>query len=307
MQYVYGGGAAQRPSEYRRLLRHLWAALILWLLAGAIRFWIAPHWQHLPVDYAQETSYAARCRYRDTPDGAWQKFDLVVRRVDQTLVSSAGTSIVEGDIHWTTAAGEVTYESAGIYGVDRRTRTNMSGYGNMERRGQFLFPPRVRPTTYQLWDPFYTGPRTATFQHTAVLNGIPVYVFDCRAKHLDDTAAYTFLADVPERYRAYSSGGGKMWVEPVSGVVLNFEDAGKSYFGVSGSGKGISDFYFWDAHYTSETKAAQLQRALAARRRIVAMEVWLPLGLLLAGLMWLLLGLRRSLPSLHDASTGARP
>jgi hypothetical protein len=269
----------------------------LWLLAGVTRFAIAPQMQHLPVNYAEETSYDARCRYRDTPNGAWQRFDLTVRRVDQTLVTSAGNSIVEGDIHWTTAAGEVTYESTGIYGVDQRTRANLSGYGNTQRRGQFLFPPHVRPTTYQLWDPFYTGPRTATFRHTTTLNGMQVYVFDCRARDIDDTAAYMFLVDVPERYRAYSNGGGTMWVEPISGVVIDFEDAGKSYFGEPRSSKPLSDFYFWDARYTRETKAAQLQRALATRRLILTLEVWLPLGLLLGGLLSLSPVLRRNLPS----------
>jgi hypothetical protein len=269
-------------------------ALALWLLAGVTHFTIAPQAQHLPVDYAAETSYAARCRYRDTPRGAWQNFDLVVRRVDQTLVASAGNTIIEGDIHWTTAAGEVTYESAGIYGVDRHTRANLSGYGNTQRLGQFLFPPHVRPTTYQLWDPFYSGPRTATFHHATIVDGLQVYVFDCRARDIDDTAAYTFLAHVPERHHAYSTGGGRMWVEPISGVVIDFEDSGKSYFGEPLSGKSVADFYFWDARYTPETKAAQLQQALAVRRHILALEVWLPLGFLLAGLIWLSPAVRRS-------------
>jgi hypothetical protein len=85
-----------------------------------------------------------------------------------------------------------------------------------------------------------------------------------------------------------------MWVEPISGVVIDFEDSGKSYFGEPLSGKPVADFYFWDARYTPETKAAQLQQALAVRRHILALEVWLPLGFLLAGLIWLSPAVRRS-------------
>ncbi len=280
----------------RLLLRHLPLALGLWLLAAVTRFWIAPQWERLPSDYAVEISYLARCRYRGTPDGPWQKFDLIARRVDQTLVIAADDAIVQGDIHWTTEAGEVTYESAGIYGIDSRTRTNLPGYGNVQRAGQFLFPPHVRRTNYRIWDPFYTGPRTATFVEATTLNGILVYVFDCRAKDIDDTAGYSFLADVPERYHAYSAGGGKMWVEPVSGVVLDMEDAGKSYFGEPMTAKPVSDFYFWDARYTPQTKAAQMSHALTARLHIRILEFWLPVALLLGGLGCLVLGLRRSRP-----------
>jgi hypothetical protein len=130
-----------------------------------------------------------------------------------------------------------------------------------------------------------------------MLNGMLVYVFDCRAKDIDDTAAYTFLKEVPERYRAYSAGGGKMWVEPVSGVVVQFEDAGKSYFGVptsgvSATGKPVADFYFWTARYTAETRKAKMQMAIASRRRIQILEMGLPLGLVLGGLAWAILTLR---------------
>jgi len=283
----------------RRFFRHLLIALTLWLLAGAQRFWIAPQLTRLPADYAEETSYAARCRYRDAPTAAWQQFSLIARRVDQTLVTFAGNSVIQGDMHWTTPAGEVTYESAGLYGVDRFRRANLAGYGNVSRAGQFLFPMHLQPATYRFWDPFYTGPRTATFERTATLNGLKVYVFSSVADHVDDTKGYLFLPDVPERYRAYSAGQGKLWIEPVSGVVVDFEDAGVSYFGKPRGEAGakpqrVADFYFWDARYTPETQAAQRQRATAARRRILALERWLPLGLLFSGLFVLAHSWRRA-------------
>ncbi|HEX9996300.1 MAG TPA: porin PorA family protein [Abditibacterium sp.] len=295
------------PPPRRPLLRIFPLALGLCLLATALRFWLAPHLTRLPADYAEEIRYAARCRYRDTPDGTWQQFDLVVRRVDQTLVFSADDAIIQGDVHWTTETGKVTYESAGVYGIDRRTRSNLSGYGNMQRGGQFLFPKHVQRTTYQLWDPFYTGPRTATFVEETTLNGLPVYVFDCRAKNIDDTTGYSFLVNVPERHHAYSAGGGKMWIEPISGIMVDMEDVGKSYFGTPKTGKWVSDFYFWHARYTPETKAAQWQRAVTARRRILALELWFPIALLLSGLLSLALGVSGAFTTSNRASTGSKP
>ncbi|MBW3635161.1 MAG: DUF3068 domain-containing protein [Armatimonadetes bacterium] len=301
-----------KPIRAKRgIPRFLPLALGLWLLAGVTRFWIAPQMTKLPADYTEETSYAARGRFRDTSDGAWEKFDLVVRRVDQTLVASSDHAIVQGDINWTTNAGEVTYESAGIYGVDPRTRTNLPGYGNVQRTGQFLFPPHVRRATYRLWDPFYSGARAAIFSHAATLEGLPVYVFNCHVRGLDETHGYTFLRDVPERYHAYSTATGKVWVEPVSGRVVDFEDAGKSYFGVAATGKPVSDFHFWSARYTPQTKWAQIRRARSARLRLLILENWLPSTLLLAGLGTLTLGLRlrethRSAPP-FPPSTGGPP
>ena len=85
--------------------RLLLMALGLRLLAAAQRFWIAPQLTQLPADYAEETSYAAKFRFRETSTGAWDRFDLMARRVDQTLVTSARHTIIQGDLHWTTQSG----------------------------------------------------------------------------------------------------------------------------------------------------------------------------------------------------------
>ncbi|HEX8835088.1 MAG TPA: hypothetical protein VF719_12845, partial [Abditibacteriaceae bacterium] len=138
------------PDRRHALLRSLLPLLLCCLLAVVTRWWIAPQLMRLPADYAGEISHDARCRYRDTANGSWQRFNLIARRVDQTLMSAPNNTIIQGDIHWTTETGQITYESVGIYGVDRHTRRNIRGYGNVQRSGQFLFPPHVQQATYQL-------------------------------------------------------------------------------------------------------------------------------------------------------------
>lgn len=280
-------------GERRFVLRFLPLALGLWLLAALTRFWIAPQLQRLPTDYAVETSYQAQSRARETPGGKWVSTRLIGRRVDQTLVTSADTSMVQGDLHWSTEAGQVLFETAGIYGVDRRTRRNVSGYGNVDRKGQFLFPTHLQRTNYLYWDPIYIGPCTAKFERLDTVNGLPVYVFNFSARDLNETAGYTHLPDVPERYEAHTDGAGTLWIEPNSGIVVDFKERGTSYFFDAAAHKRVADLFIWSDHFTPQTKAAQLQRARAARRRIGALEVWLPAALLLGGLGCLGLGLRR--------------
>ncbi len=178
------------------------------------------------------------------------------------------------------------------YGVDRATRMNVPGYGNREREGQFLFPLHVQQTTYRFWDPFYLGPRVATFDHVEQLEGLTVYAFNYTATDTDDTDGFTFLADVPERYRALSNGKGRLWIEPTSGLVVDFEDEGVTDFVDPTNGTPVAELYFWSARYTPETRLAQLQLASTARLRILALEDWLPAGLLLVGLVWLAIGFR---------------
>jgi hypothetical protein len=256
-------------------------ALGLLALAALVRFGVAPWMNELPANYARETHFVVEDNLRETPDGAW----------GNTIASTGETAIVQGDLHVYAESGAVIFESTGLYGVNRFSRQNVPGYGDVERTGQFLFPPEVQPTAYTYWDPMFIGPCVATFDHAEAQEGLAVYVFRFNATSLDETAGYSYLPDVPERYAAHTDGQGTLWIEPVSGVVVDYAEQGMSYFADPTTGKRIADFHSWSNHYTPETHTAQLQLATAARLRVLALQVWLPIGLVFAGLIWLGIGL----------------
>lgn len=82
------------------------------------------------------------------------------------------------------------------------------------------------------------------------MEGLTTCVFEYTAANIDDTGGYTFLPDVPERYRTLSDGQGTLWIEP-------------------------------------ETRAAQPTSARTARSRHLALEYRLPAGLFWPGIdLW---------------------
>jgi len=277
-----------------RTVRPVRGGTLFCAAAIAMRWWIAPNFEKLPADYANETRYDSNSRFRLLETTPWSERQKIATRVDQTFTVTGNVAKINGHIDWTSQSGDQTYETVGLYGVDRQTRANLAGYGNQNRTGQFLFPPHTRKTNYTLWDPFYAGPRQASFNHTEVRNGLLTYVFNCRVDPFDETDGYLAIPGVPQRYRVFSVGRGKVWVEPVSGWVVDFEDRGLSYFLDAQSGQRRWDFCTWESHYDRETKIAQLQYAIVTRRRMFVLEDWLPLGLTGAGLVWFALApLRR--------------
>ncbi len=95
---------------------------------------------------------------------------------------------------------------------------------------------------------------------------------------------------MPERYLAYTDGQGALWVEPVSGTVVDYEEEGVSYFVDLATGARAADFHQWSDRYTPETREAQLALARAARLRLLMLETWLPGALVIAGLVGLVGG-----------------
>ena len=272
--------------------RFVITALVLCLLATVQYLLIAPALERLPTDYAEETSYNATTYFRANPQEQWQASNLIARRVDQTLVSSATHSIIQGSLHWTNNAGVVEYETTTSYGVDRRTRANLPDFGSEVRTGAYLFPLHTQRTNYSYWDPQFIGGRKAIFDHVEKMGDLTVYVFRFKAVALDESAGYAHLPEVPERYRALTDGSGLLWIEPTTGAIVDYEEQGISYFADPASGKRVADFFRWNDRYTPATKTAKLKKALAARQYINLLEIWLPLGLLLAGLCMFGMALR---------------
>jgi hypothetical protein len=194
-----------------RLFTHRMAfAVLLLAVATLLRFGLAPRLFDLPAESTSKTHYIAESRFRDSPEGEWQNVALIARRVDQTQVNTGAVVVIQGDMHWFTDSGQVIFENTGLYGVNRHTRMNVSGYGDVERTGLFLFPPHISRADFTYWDPMFIGARNATYDRTETLDGMPVYVFLFRRVAMDETAGYSYLPDVPGRYRTLTDGQGTL-------------------------------------------------------------------------------------------------
>jgi hypothetical protein len=130
-----------------------------------------------------------------------------------------------------------------------------------------------------------------TFDHVDQLRGIKVYVFNSLADGIDETAGFESLPDVPDKYHALSYGRGRFWIEPLSGIVVDYQDEGTSFFIGTKTGERVGEpMARWSARYTVETINAQLHLATAMRGRMLALELWLPLIFIAAGVIWIGVG-----------------
>lgn len=269
------------------------AVLLLVLSAAALRLWAAPFLTRLENNYTSSLKFVVTDQIRTSPAEPWQSSAFNAERIDQTLSSAQGVNIIQSALNWYNPAGGLIFLSTGIYGVDQQTRANIPGYGDTSRSGQFLFPLRLKPQDFTIWDPMFIGPRQAFFERIDTLAGLDVYVYRFTVNGLDETEGYAYLPEVPERYRVQTDGQGTLWVEPVSGIVVACEERGVSAFWDLNSGSKLDDFHIWSDSYSPETQAAQLQLARAMRLRILLLDTWLPAAFLLAALGLLVLAWRK--------------
>ncbi|CDX12360.1 hypothetical protein MPLB_1200065 [Mesorhizobium sp. ORS 3324] len=296
--------AMANAPQARRSIPFLWVLappMLLIAAAAIVRLSLGPAFEKLPADYTNSIILESDSRFRQAPDAPFSAFHQKGRRVDQVLSATGDVAIVQSHIDWTTDTGEVNYQTTGLYGVDRKTRQNVAGYGDLSRSGQFMFPPQLTSVADEVWDPYYGGPRHLAFDRNEMVDGLTLAVYRFTIADLDETKTYDYFPDVPERFRVRTDGEGFLWVEPVSGTLVDMTDNGHSFFVDPATGKSIGDFSVWQARYSAQSKADLFGAASSVRLRILAAKIWLPAALIAVAFAWLGIGLlrlrRRARPS----------
>jgi hypothetical protein len=180
---------------------------LVWLLA------IFPAMAKLPADYEQEYTF----------DGSILQLNSETMSLDEIptdivrLLTATGTEddvlLLQQDINiYHAEAGILLTSTSEVYGLDRTTRENVAGYGNMDRSGQFTFPAGVEQETYSFWSSSAMTALPANFVSEETFHGITVYNFKI---DLSDLPAGTMEGTgLPQTMDVLT----EIKVEPVSGV-----------------------------------------------------------------------------------------
>ena len=180
---------------------------LVWLLA------IFPAMAKLPADYEQEYTF----------DGSIMQLNSETMSLDEIptdivrLLTATGTEddvlLLQQDINiYHAEAGILLTSTSEVYGLDRTTRENVAGYGNMDRSGQFTFPAGVEQETYSFWSSSAMTTLPANFVSEETFQGITVYNFKIDSSDLP--AGTMEGTDAPQTMDVLT----EIKVEPVSGV-----------------------------------------------------------------------------------------
>ncbi|MES2570726.1 MAG: hypothetical protein V4710_11815, partial [Verrucomicrobiota bacterium] len=76
--------------------------ITFWLAAGIVRFLVAPAFEELPADYANELHVFSKAGFRTSADAKWDESDQKAIRIEQTLASSREVLKIHSNMTWTT-------------------------------------------------------------------------------------------------------------------------------------------------------------------------------------------------------------
>ncbi|MCK4368962.1 MAG: DUF3068 domain-containing protein [Dehalococcoidales bacterium] len=241
---------------------------LVWLLA------IFPAMAKMPTDYEREYTFEGFIKQLNSETMSLDEIPTNVVR----LLTATGTQddvlLLKQEVNFYHAqAGILLTSSSEVYGLDRTTRENVSGYGDMDRSGQFTFPAGVEQKTYTFWSSSAMTTLPANFVSEETFQGITVYNFKIDSENLDaGTLEGTGLLQTMDVLT-------EIKVEPVSGVPV-YTASTTTVKAPLLPGDPIPIYVNYFA-FTSETTDGMVDTATSARSMILWATVygfWIVIG-----------------------------
>ncbi len=194
--------------------------LILVILALVVLLVIFPILAKWPGDYSQEYMFEGSVQVLNPETGFLDEIPTSVERLltatgiegDDVLLLKQDVTFYAAQLGIPLAELGIDLDSSEVYGLNRTTRANVSGHGDMNRGGQFTFPADVEQGTYSFWSSSAMTALPAIFVSEETFQGITVYNFKIDVKDLPaGTMAGTGL---PQTMDVLT----EIKVEPVSGI-----------------------------------------------------------------------------------------
>ncbi len=187
---------------------------LVWLLA------IFPAMNKIPEDHHKVVNFEGTYQVMNPETHALDEIPVKVQRVQLAIDVQDNVLIINETVVCTHALAGMELRDFGmtsLLGVDRSTRAYVSGYGDMERSGQFCFPSDVKKESYFIWNPSAGRPLEAKFMGEQDFHGLKVFNFKISEQDLDiGKQEGTGLDQVMDTEI-------NMKVEPVSGTTVDTE------------------------------------------------------------------------------------
>jgi hypothetical protein len=246
------------------------AFALIWLLV------VFPVMAKIPTDYEEEYMF----------EGSIMQLNQETMSLDETptsierFLNATGTEddvlLLQQDINFYHAEFGVLLEdvcSSELLGVDRSTRENVPGYGDMDRSGQFTFPSGVEKEGYNFWSSSVMSPLPAQYIGEEQFEGLTVYNFKIDVQGID--IGIDEATGLPRTMDVLT----ELKVEPISGIPVDTTTTTTVNMDM---GQGPMPVYINSMSFTDDTVADMVDTASSARSLILWATVygfWIVIGL----------------------------
>jgi hypothetical protein len=241
--------------------------LVVVIFALVFLLAIFPAMAKMPADYEQEYAFEGSIKQLNSETMSLDEIPTEVARILTATGVEDDVLLLQQDINIYVAQSETLLSSTSdVYGLDRTTRENVPGYGNMDRTGNFTLPAGVEQKTYSFWSSSTMTALPANFLGEEEYHGITVYNFEI---DVSDLPAGTMEGTEAPRTMDVLT---EIKTEPVSGVPVYLSTTTTMKAQLSAGDP--TPIYINSMAYTSETIDEMVDLAKSSRTMILWVSIY---------------------------------
>jgi hypothetical protein len=166
-----------------------------------------------------------------------------------------------------------------IYGINAHTGEHVANSGDRIRSGYLFAPRRLKlgePYTY--WHINYDSPAQLTFIEEEYIADLKVYRYESDY-HADQTNELGHLTGVPEERGVNLDINLNVWVEPITGRLIKYEDKTTAYYYDSITKNRTHPWNSFHNRYSLSSVAEQIRLAKKEKTNMLIVERIIPITL----------------------------
>lgn len=276
--------------------RHLWfvGSGLCIVAVGMWIFGVLPGLRAVPIQFPLSFELFSVDNFYDEARGVYQGevTSRATYRYDE-VYRDGRVSVLSHVFDVRTLNDEPIFSVSRLYAIDRFTGQHDPAAGDRPRTG-YLFGPqqslRNPVESFVYWHINYDAPAVMTYSRRERIGGLEtlVYTTSYDGEVIDQTGQLQYLPGVPEERGVVLDPRLALWLDPVTGEIVKYEDQTTAYYYDQESGERIAPWNTFRNRMTDESVAARVASIQSDRFRLRFQEVGVPLFLLLcAGLCFL--------------------
>lgn len=187
-----------------------------------------------------------------------------------------GILIINNIFNADTIDGELIFTAERNYGIDPFTGKHVAEYGDRSRQGYLFGPKGTDQDSFNYWHIGYDEPATMKFHHEDIINGLTLHHF-IADYHADNTNNLLHLPGVPEERGVNFDINLHLWIEPVTGYMVKYQDNTTAYFYDVETHERIHPWNKFSNRYSNISVNKHLKNAREAKFMFRLYNWWVPI------------------------------
>jgi len=248
-------------------------------------FWIAPKLKEFPTDF----SYSAKILSIDNfYDETVRKFEG--EHISKTTFQFAVVKVnpnyltIKNSFDVSKLSNKPIFSVSRLYYVNPFNGAHVAVTGGENRVGWLFAPRYLSKNAFYYWHVNYDTPALMHFAGTETIDGLKVYRYTAHFT-ADQTENLTHLPGVPDKRGIKTDVRLRLWIEPVSGWLIRYQDNSLASFYDKKTGAMLSPWNRFSNRYTQNSIHEKITEARALKRKFLILDFGVPILILCSPLI----------------------